>query len=561
MRKITIAAILLAMGGSAYQAHALDLAGSDTLEDLTIALINSGSCGSGLNYVDGGSGKGETALLSGGTQQIAPMSRKINATTNATCNATGEGMFFAMDAISVVVDSAQTEQCGSGTHIHAARGDAFSADGTTRVVPTPVSGPPTLTYSDMGTDWASKLYALYSGDGTGSNSACSTNATRVALAGNYKSLFPNSCAGGSGHANTCGAIKHLYRRGDASGTTDLFKTLVGTAATGTAIAAFCNGTDQQDRDPIRRTCTADEQVCDTDGKLGLLLPIFSPEVGTANDLVNNAKCKDGKFKRLAGPFNDTACCFRAPDGTCKTKTVGLKCIAPLTTGLTPCLNGNTSDDFGSNVPVGVTLDPRVYNLHVRDNTTTGALRSYRDQTDATSAYYRIHTTTGGIHHAADSGSADLCRSTNNTEMIGCLVQSPNSGCSVGFGGYAAVDGPEHAWAEPLALNAIDISSNHVQNFALQAVGQGLLGDGAIYPLSRKLYLNTLVGFEHVTDSNQLALAACFANISSSSLATQGFFQVPTLNGNVGAAPVCESMCPQSAAVDGGHCGGNLTPFN
>jgi hypothetical protein len=551
MRKITIAAILLAMGGSAYQAHALDLAGSDTLEDLTIALINSGSCGTGLNYVDGGSGSGENAMIAG-TQQIAPMSRKVNSTTSATCNATGEGMFFAMDAISVVVDSAQTEQCGSGSHIHAPRGDAFSADGTTRVVPTPGSAPPAATYSDLGTDWASKLLALYSGDGTGSNAACSSNATRVALAGNYKSLFPNGCAGGSGHANTCGAIKHVFRRGDSSGTTDLFKTIVGTASIGSAITGFCNGTDQQDKDPIRRTCTADEQVCDTDGKLGLVLPIFTPELGTATEVINNAKCKDGKFKRVAGPFNDTACCFRAPDGTCKTKTVGLKCTAPLTTGLTPCLNGNTSDDFGANVPVGVTLDPRVYNLHVRDNTTTAALRSYRSGADVTSAFYRIHTTTGGIHHSADSGSADLCRSTNNTEQIGCLVQSPNSSCSLGFGGYAAVDGPEHAWAEPVALNAIDISTSTVQNFAL--------GSGTVYPLARKLYLNTLKGFENVTGA-EAALAGCFANISNATLATQGFFPVPALTGNVGAAPVCESMCPQSSAVNGGHCGGNASPFN
>jgi ABC-type phosphate transport system substrate-binding protein len=178
-RQIAIATILTALAGTAVQVHALDLAGSDTIEDLTIALIASGQCGTGLNYVDGGSGAGENALIAG-TQQIAPMSRKVNATTNATCNSTGEGMFFALDAISIVVDSAQTERCGSAGHIHAARGDAFVNDGTVPVAKTTPAAAPAGTLSDMGPDWGTKLLRLYAGnDGSGSASACSRGAHRT----------------------------------------------------------------------------------------------------------------------------------------------------------------------------------------------------------------------------------------------------------------------------------------------------------------------------------------------------------------------------------------------
>jgi ABC-type phosphate transport system substrate-binding protein len=536
----------------------LDLAGSDTIEDLAIALIASGQCGTGLNYVDGGSGAGENALIAG-SQQIAPMSRKVNATTNGTCNATGEGMFFALDAISIVVDSTQTERCGSAGHIHAPRGDAFSADGTVLVTKTTPSAPPSGTLSDMGADWGTKLLRLYGGnDGSGSAAACSS-AERTALANNYKSLFPNNCGGTSGAANACTTIKHVYRRGDLSGTSDLFKTLVGAKA-GVTFSAFCNGTDQQDHDPIRRACTADEQVCNTDHQLGLLLPINAPESGSVPELYNNQKCADGKFKFLGGPFNDSTCCFRRPNGTCAIAPVFLKCVAPLTAGNLPCLNGNTSDDFDVNIPVGVkidnvAIDPRVYNLHVRDNTTTADIRAYRNGNDAISAFYRIHTSNAGLKHASTASPVDVCRLLNNTEEIGCLVQTPNSSCSLGYAGYAAVDGPQNAHAEPLALDQgtgpVDINLTTVQAFVV---------GGTSYPLTRKLYLNTFKGFQNVTGAES-TLAGCFANITSAQLATSGFFPVPALAGNVGAPPVCESMCPQDNTVNGGHCAGNSAPFN
>lgn len=566
MRAIAFTAILLAIGGSAYQAHALDLAGSDTIEDLAIALINSGNCGANLNYVDGGSGNGQTALFNG-SQTVAPMSRAFNA-TNATCDATGEGMFFALDAISIVADSEQTEQCGGG-HAHRT-GSVFSADGTVNVVNSGPTVAPVGSFSDLGANWATKLRTLFAGDGTGSAASCSAT-DRVNLANNYKSLFADNCTAGTGQQNTCTQIKHVYRRGDASGTTDLFKTLVGAAAGGGAITNFCNGTDQQDNDPIRRDCTRDEQVCNADNKLGLLLPILTPEIGTQADLYNNAKCSSGKFNFRDAPLlSDPTCCLRAPvTNACLRNSTFTKCQTPQTTGNLPCLNGNqvagASGDNFPNLPVGwpkvgsANMNPGVFNLIVRNNDTTASVRRFRNNVEATHAFYRIHSTAAGRDHSATTGaSPDICRILNNTEEIGCLVQKANSSCSIGFAGYAAVDGPTQAFAEPLALNNIDISQQSVQNFALSAVGQPTVG--ATYPLSRKLYLNTTVGFSAVT-GDQAAFASCFANVTNPQLATAGFFPVPALPGNVGAAPVCESMCPQASGVNGGHCAGNAAPFN
>jgi ABC-type phosphate transport system substrate-binding protein len=541
----------------------LDLAGSDTLEDLAIALINTGTCGAGLNYVDGGSGRGETALINN-TQQVAPMSRQVNTTTSAACNGTGEGMFMAMDAISVVADSEQTESCG-GTHARRG-GFVFSAPNTVPVVATTPSGPPVGPFPDFGADWATKLRTLFSGDGSGSAASCNAG-NRITLANDYKALFAGGCAG-AGQANTCTQVKHLYRRGDASGTTDLFKSLVGTAAGGAAIAQFCNGNDQQDNDPIRRPCTSEDQVCDADNALGLVLPVLPPEVGTQQELYNQSKCQDGKFGFRPAPLLDPTCCLRAPvSNTCLRVSTLTQCQTPLTAANTPCLNGNQTPNVDAfpNLPIGwpkvngQNMNPGVFNLFVRDDNTQGRIRFFRSgSVEVSRAFYRINSTTGGRNHAGTASSASLCRIINATEEIGCLVQRPNSGCSLGFAGYAAVDGPTQAFAEPVALNNIDISQQSVQNLALAAVGQPTVGP--TYPLSRKLYLNTFKGFENVTGA-ELTFAQCFANVTTGQLSTAGFFPVPALPGNVGSAPVCESMCPQANGVNGGHCAGNPAPFN
>src|SRR5688572_6473801 len=105
-KQIAISAFLVT-GAGTLAAHALDLKGSDTLFKITTDLIATGQCGAGLNYIGGGSSGGEQALLNE-TQDVAPMSRFLEATR--TCNfpdppagagnaATAEGIAFALDGL------------------------------------------------------------------------------------------------------------------------------------------------------------------------------------------------------------------------------------------------------------------------------------------------------------------------------------------------------------------------------------------------------------------------------------------------------------------------------
>src|SRR5262249_47129813 len=72
-------------------------------------------------------------------------------------------------------------------------------------------------------------------------------------------------------------IEHAYRLGDLSSTTDTFLTLLSAPTiNATSGAPFCNGNEKQDKDPIRVKCSQNDQVCEADGTLGVVLPIVIP---------------------------------------------------------------------------------------------------------------------------------------------------------------------------------------------------------------------------------------------------------------------------------------------
>ena len=77
--KKTIAAVatFAALGAGTLGVHALDLKGSDTLKKLTVQVVAACSGATGaINYIGGGSGAGEGAMLgASATQAVAPMSR------------------------------------------------------------------------------------------------------------------------------------------------------------------------------------------------------------------------------------------------------------------------------------------------------------------------------------------------------------------------------------------------------------------------------------------------------------------------------------------------------
>src|SRR5664280_2148896 len=116
MKKTYLIASFLVVGAGAISASALDLKGSDTLFTISTDVITAKQFPNppnpvpwapvaGLNYIGGGSGTGETAMLNG-TQQIAPMSRFLNSvcTGTAASPTTSEGLVIALDGVSLIMN-------------------------------------------------------------------------------------------------------------------------------------------------------------------------------------------------------------------------------------------------------------------------------------------------------------------------------------------------------------------------------------------------------------------------------------------------------------------------
>jgi ABC-type phosphate transport system substrate-binding protein len=303
--------------------------GSDTLEDVAKGVITScqnatltASLGlttlpaASIVYAGGGSGGGQAAMLANPpTQRIAPMSRPLNgavacpggsATTQGVLDARAEQLLIGLDGIAVV---------GANQN----HGDSLFDDGVGVAAgcPDQIVGPVTLNFTtDCTADgcvagatagtftytfgsWKEVLAMLYGGqnnitaqaqllaaaaDGKHRNPARINCASpvRKALADQWGTLFESNVAN-CGHgavAGNCIKLKHAFRRGDLSGTSDTFVTLAGMVAipafttlvsatnlqacvnpaTATA-SAFCNAgtapmnkgdSDYLDLDPIRR---------------------------------------------------------------------------------------------------------------------------------------------------------------------------------------------------------------------------------------------------------------------------------------------------------------------
>jgi hypothetical protein len=159
------------------------------------------------------------------------------------------------------------------------------------------------------------------------------------------------------------------------------------------------------------------------------------------------------------------------------------------------------------------------------------------------SFHRIHA----VHSLVTPNVT--CQAPSATDQIGCLVRA--SPCSLGFAGNSAVQG-----------NTIALNVNNVA--PADACVRNLVTPGApastIYPISRKLYLNTTDGFETlVAGTDQRKLAECFANGKGRDAAVaHGFVALPA-----NAASLCEdfneiSVCGAAANVDA--CANNAAPF-
>jgi hypothetical protein len=608
MRNTVVTIAFLAVGAGTVGTGALDnirLLGSETLFGFTKNVL--ASCPgadpapgdqvlppvpwdmNGLYYDGAGSTNGEKQMKTS-LQTVAPMSRFLQASN--TCGATlpagpetAEGIVFALDGLSVVTSQVNGESCNGAISdcdrtTESAAGLAFSK---------------TITLSDMSTytftSWRDVLRVLYAGmDHDGGNNYANRQCDSIlrhSVANNWGNLFEAACA-------TCTQVEHAFRRGDESNPTDVFVQALGLPSVtvgnaGSINTPFCNAVliseplpvnvnrpppDFQDRDPIRRPCTstnnsvggfgnppanvATKQVCAAKRSLGLVVPVIATDFLTQAESFPNTPCGAGNFIFGAAPkqVNATGTGLTSIGARCPNGDIavfGGSCLIPTTASGDPrCLaafNNRPAFVF-DNAPVdGQAMsgaDGRVYNLHLRKADGTYQFdRHLPLARPIMGALYRIHSTRT---LSGPDFSINTCNFTDPTSQIGCLVQA--SPCSIGVAGRAATTEPGTIG---LKVNAVSDDIACVRSFA--------------YPLVRKLYLSSMIGFENVTGQEQ-ELARCFVGSGLTAPATiDGLIAA---NGfiTLGVAPYCEDFNAQmispwgcaSTAANTDACANNVAPI-
>lgn len=560
------------------------LLGSDTLAELTRAFTdpsNAAFCnGIRLNpmgmqqffYGGGGSTNGEVEMrlvvpdsfTSGGNpaltrgQYIAPMSRAISGSRACDVNGgtTSAGIVVGLDALAIVRGGEGLPTPTTGCIEILSTGAQITVDALANG--TAGFQVPANTTLDQTTgiytfaDWRDAIRLIFAGyhnvqgDSDLSNNSqsdrqdCNSD-VRHALVANYANAF--TCTSQAG----CTELRHAWRRADLSGTTDTFLTLLGlpgitfrTLRQGDNVTAFCNGSQLQDRDPIRRPCvnTAGfppagvEQVCRGErgqGNLGLVLPIF---VGEDLDIPVTTRypttaCNGYRLTNLTaeltanpnilppgvGPLGG-APLFRpdCPDasgdifGFCD-----LPVVSPFVPGGYACLNDRPLSPSTLNASfsnLGFPTDARIHNLFTRDDA-TGAIVVSVAEGALSASYNRIHTT----RTISTAPTARTCRELDATNAIGCLTQA--SPCSIGFAGQNAF--VQQANVEGAFIDSVQPTEDNVRR------ALGFLTGTPQYPFARKLFYNTLNGWDsaagaldvtRIQDPDQRALAQCALSLCS-----------------------------------------------
>lgn len=471
----------------------------------------------------------------------------------------------------------------------------------------------TYTFSD----WRDVLRVVYAGYSHDSCQDCESD-VRNGILQNWGNLFedgntaPTNCNGPAGP--TCTQLRHAWRRDSESGTTETFLALLGLPGvtrdptTNTAIDdPFCNswrsaataGTnhplpscveggvtitqndyppDFRDQDPIRRLCASDnaassgnvptEQVCGRDGKLGVVLPIVALDFLTTQQAFPTAAspgpCTGLPIYGTAPPKNATGI---GSDGRCPNGDAPVfinQCLIPVSASGdancmaiksdTPTFVNDTACAFDG-VGDGA-ADGRVYGLHVYQGTTGSAgYRKDQSKRPITGAFGRIHAS---LSMNTANATLATCQFLGATQQIGCLVQADE--CSIGYAGREAratvPGGYPFSTVGTLLIHGWAASDANIQNnFA--------------YPLSRKLYLNTMIGFDNVWGQEfQLAKAEANGSTIGPALTANGMVSLPggtycedfneqmlgcTANPNVnGCAAMSGSLCSSVTTCGDGN---------
>jgi hypothetical protein len=323
--------------------------------------------------------------------------------------------------------------------------------------------------------------------------------------------------------------------------------------------------DDQDSDPIRRTCafnprTGSEFVCSTyldrtntcsptkrcpsgetcygsecwGNSLGLVLPVlnavslgnlqYPTQPCTQTTTVNAPLVRNGQGALPNGlcPNGDTSVlnstCYVPADAEGKPN-----CLAT-NSQLTPPLSNATSQAGSGRGPSPQNVDSRVFNKWIWDGVNIA-----KDDTNRPiygGAFHRIHSTTPTL-----SAGAAACARTTGDDQTACLVTA--SPCSFAFAGKEAVAATGGRGV------AIKVDGIPPVAACIQAFGR----PGA-YHFARKLYFGTVDGFDKAS-SAELALAKCEASatIVNKAINFEKFVPLPSTGSNAvnGGNPYCEDF--------------------
>jgi hypothetical protein len=238
-------------------------------------------------------------------------------------------------------------------------------------------------------------------------------------------------------------------------------------------------------------------------------------------------CGFGQFRLLApAVFGGPSTC---PNGGAKLFN---KCFQPV---IVNADGSFTADCLARRFPVqgigGAGMDGRAYNLVSKN--ANGTYRSDNLGRLITGAFYRVHTT------ETIAAGAQTCRRSSATDQIGCLVQA--NPCSIGFAGREATTVVAGA-VLGLSVNGLPPTQANIENL----INTPSAADD--YPLARKLYFNSIKGFQDpLLRDGEYELARCMGRrgLLATVATNRGFIPVP---GGVRCEDFAENtLCPGAPA--------------
>ena len=354
-------------------------------------------------------------------------------------------------------------------------------------------------------------------------------------------------------ANTLITTTACTKNADCQVSGDTFPTLndgVCENPTGVSGAGRCHAgslgtySDYTDQDPIRVPCDNDpntgndlETVCGMNGDLGLVLPVLLPDVPgiAATDSYPTALCDPTNTCALSKTGDPSLPCPRGGP-----LQLG-QCFHPTIKNADGTFNFNCIAQSSNKCFGDKGFDGRAYNLPLKKKQGIQGGQYVGDSNGnlMTGSFFRIHMSHPSSY--APSG-AITCQNSDDTHQIGCLVVSDP--CSIGFAGREA-DQVSTA-NQALSVNGVfprpdtnisqllDGTSSCPANACPSGTtcntqfGQCYPNADTVYPLARRLYVASLVGFGNL-QGGEKQLGLCYGdnNLVKPAIQNNNFVVVPT----------------------------------